>query len=135
MDIRKPRALTPLVAESEATLVGASQVGDRIILSYLGDAKSEARMVTLGGQPVAEINLADIGSASGFGGKPGDPETFYAFSSFARPTTIYRLDKVSGASSVFAELKLNFDPRQSSLAQRSATSTDGHEFTIFLAPK
>src|SRR3546814_13494699 len=90
MDIRKPRALTPLVAESEATLVGASQVGDRIILSYLGDAKSEARMVTLGGQPVAEINLADIGSASGFGGKPGDPETFYAFSSFARPTTIYR---------------------------------------------
>src|SRR3546814_7675414 len=96
MDIRKPRALTPLVAESEATLVGASQVGDRIILSYLGDAKSEARMVTLGGQPVAELNLADIGSASGFGGKPGDPDTFYAFSSFARP----KLGRASGRERV-----------------------------------
>src|SRR3546814_12285126 len=91
------------------------------ILSYLGDAKSEARMVTLGGQPVAEINLADIGSASGFGGKPGDPETFYAFSSFARPTTIYRLDTVSGASSVFAEPKLTFDPRQFSVEKRFYT--------------
>src|SRR3546814_5208031 len=97
MDIRKPRALTPLVAESEATLVGASQVGDRIILSYLGDAKSEARMVTLGGQPVAEINLADIGSASGFGGKPGDPETFYAFRSEEHTSELQSLMRISYA--------------------------------------
>lgn len=135
MDIRKPTALTPLVAENEATLVGASQVGNRIILSYLGDAKSEARMVTLGGQPVAKINLADIGSASGFGGKPGDPETFYAFSSYARPTTIYRLDTVTGASSVFAEPKLTFDPRQFSVEQRFYKSKDGTEVPMFLVMK
>ncbi len=135
MDIRKPKALTPLVAENEATLVGASQVGNRIILSYLGDAKSEARMVTLGGQPVAEINLADIGSASGFGGKPGDPETFYAFSSYARPTTIYRLDTVTGASSVFAEPRLTFDPRQFSVEQRFYKSKDGTEVPMFLVMK
>jgi len=135
MDIRKPTALTPLVAENEATLVGASQVGNRIILSYLGDAKSEARMVTLGGQPVAEINLADIGSASGFGGKPGDPETFYAFSSYARPTTIYRLDTVTGASSVFAEPKLTFDPKQFSVEQRFYKSKDGTEVPMFLVMK
>lgn len=135
MDIRKPKALTPLVAENEATLVGASQVGNRIILSYLGDAKSEARMVTLGGQPVAEINLADIGSASGFGGKPGDPETFYAFSSYARPTTIYRLDTVTGASSVFAEPKLTFDPKQFSVEQRFYKSKDGTEVPMFLVMK
>ncbi|WP_176473578.1 prolyl oligopeptidase family protein [Sphingopyxis sp. GW247-27LB] len=135
MDIRKPTALTPLVTENEATLVGASQVGNRIILSYLGDAKSEARMVTLGGQPVAEINLADIGSASGFGGKPGDPETFYAFSSYARPTTIYRLDTVTGASSVFAEPKLTFDPKQFSVEQRFYKSKDGTEVPMFLVMK
>src|SRR3546814_828155 len=135
MDIRKPQTLTPLVAESEATLVGASQVGNRIILSYLGDAKSEARMVTLGGQPVAEINLADIGSATGFGGKPGDPETFYAFSSYARPTTIYRLDTVTGDSSVFAEPKLTFDPRQFSVEQRFYTSKDGTKVPMFVVMK
>ncbi len=135
MDIRRPKALTPLVAESEATLVGASQVGNRIILSYLGDAKSEARMVTLAGQPVANINLADIGAAAGFGGKPGDPETFYSFSSYARPTTIYRLDTLTGASSIFAEPKLTFDPRQFSVEQRFYHSKDGTEVPMFLVMK
>ncbi len=135
MDIRKPKALTPLVAESEATLVGASQVGNRIILSYLGDAKSEARMVTLAGHPVANINLADIGSATGFGGKPGDPETFYSFSSYARPTTVYRLDTVTGASSIFAEPKLTFDPKQFSVEQRFYRSKDGTEVPMFLVMK
>ena len=135
MDIRKPKQVKPLVAENEATLVGASQVGNRIILSYLGDAKSEARMVTLGGQPVANINLADIGTASGFGGKPGDPETFYAFSSYARPTTIYRLDTVTGESGIFAEPKLTFDPGQFSVEQRFFKSKDGTEVPMFVVMK
>ncbi len=135
MDIRKPKRVKPLVAENEATLVGASQVGNRIILSYLGDAKSEARMVTLGGQPVANINLADIGTASGFGGKPGDPETFYAFSSYARPTTIYRLDTVTGESSIFAEPKLTFDPKQFTVEQRFFKSKDGTEVPMFVVMK
>src|SRR3546814_17861682 len=65
-DIKKPGELTQIVGENEATLVGASRVGDRIILSYLGDAKSEARMVALDGKPIANIHLADIGSALGF---------------------------------------------------------------------
>src|SRR3546814_6207054 len=74
------------------------------------DAKSEARMVALDGKSIANINLADIGSASGFGGKSSDPETFYAFSSYARPTTIYRFDTQTGKSEIFAEPKLTFKP-------------------------
>src|SRR3546814_10073472 len=61
--------------------------------------------------------------------------TFYAFSSYARPTTIYRLDTVSGASSVFAEPKLTFDPRQFSVEQRFYTSKDGTEVPMFVVMK
>ncbi|PKP99082.1 MAG: S9 family peptidase [Alphaproteobacteria bacterium HGW-Alphaproteobacteria-13] len=135
MDIRRPGKLTELVAESEATLVGASRVGDRIILSYLGDAKSEAEMVALDGRKVADIRLADIGSASGFGGKSADPETFYAFSSFARPTTIYRLDTATGQSSIFAEPKLTFKPDDFIVEQRFYPSKDGTEVPLFLVMK
>ncbi|WP_432769693.1 prolyl oligopeptidase family serine peptidase [Sphingopyxis sp.] len=135
MDIKKPAALTQLVGEQAGTLVGASRVGNRIILSYLGDAKSEARMVALDGKPVANINLADIGSASGFGGKSSDPETFYAFSSYARPTTIYRLDTATGKSEIFAEPKLTFDPKQFSVEQRFYTSKDGTKVPMFLVMK
>ncbi|KTE44288.1 MULTISPECIES: prolyl oligopeptidase family serine peptidase [unclassified Sphingopyxis] len=135
MDIKKPEALTQLVGEQEATLVGASRVGNRIILSYLGDAKSEARMVALDGKPVANIKLADIGSASGFGGKSADPETFYAFSSYARPTTIYRLDTATGKSEIFAEPKLTFDPQDFAVEQRFYTSKDGTRVPMFLVMK
>ncbi|WP_257544585.1 prolyl oligopeptidase family protein [Sphingopyxis sp. DBS4] len=135
LDIRKPGELTELVAQNEATLVGASRVGDRIILSYLGDAKSEAEMVGLDGQPISAIHLADIGSAAGFGGNPKDPETFYAFSSFATPTTIYRLDTVTGKSEVFAAPKLTFDPKQFSVEQRFYKSKDGTEVPMFVVMK
>jgi prolyl oligopeptidase len=135
MDIRKPGKLTELVAEDEATLVGASRVGDRIILSYLGDAKSEAEMVALDGRKVADIRLADIGSASGFGGKSADPETFYAFSSFARPTTIYRLDTATGQTEIFAEPRLTFKPDDFTVEQRFYKSKDGTEVPMFLVMK
>ena len=135
LDIKKPGALTELVGENEATLVGASRVGNRIILSYLGDAKSEARMVALDGKPIANINLADIGSASGFGGKSSDPETFYSFSSYATPTTIYRLDTVTGKSEIFAQPKLTFDPKQFSVEQRFYKSKDGTEVPMFIVMK
>lgn len=135
MDIKKPEALTQLVGEQEATLVGASRVGNRIILSYLGDAKSEARMVALDGKPVANIKLADIGSASGFGGKSADPETFYSFASYARPTTIYRLDTATGKSEIFAEPKLTFNPQDFTVEQRFYTSKDGTKVPMFLVMK
>lgn len=135
VDIRTPAKLTELVAESEATLVGASRVGDRIILSYLGDAKSEAEMIALDGRKVADIRLADIGSASGFGGKSADPETFYAFSSFARPTTIYRLDTATGQTEIFAEPKLTFKPDDFTVEQRFYKSKDGTEVPMFLVMK
>jgi prolyl oligopeptidase len=135
MDIRRPGKLTELVAESANTLVGASRVGDRIILSYLGDAKSQAEMISLDGKKVAAIKLADIGSASGFGGKSSDPETFYAFSSYARPTTIYRLDTATGKSEIFAEPKLTFKPDDFTVEQRFYKSKDGTEVPMFLVMK
>src|SRR3546814_19421318 len=98
------------ISDWSSDVCSSDLVGDRIILSYLGDAKSEARMVALDGKPIANIHLADIGSASGFGGKSSDPETFYAFSSYARPTTIYRFDTQTGTSAIFAEPKLPFKP-------------------------
>lgn len=135
MNIKHPEKLTELVAQTSATLVGATRVGDRIILSYLGDAKSEARMVSLTGKPIAEIRLSDIGSAAGFGGKPDDPETFYAFSSFARPTTVYRFNTVTGKSEIFAEPKLSFNPEDFSVEQQFYASKDGTKIPLFVVMK
>lgn len=135
MDVKRRTAPVQIVAESEGTLVGASAVGARIILSYLGDAKSDARMVTLDGKPAGTITLGNIGTAAGFGGKAGDPETFFSFASFARPTTIYRFDTATGKSSVFAEPKLTFNPEDFSVDQHFYTSKDGTRVPMFVIAK
>mgnify|MGYP000900630633 CR=1 FL=1 len=129
------RAPREIVAQNEATLQGAERVGDRIILSYLGDASSQARMVDLAGRPLGEIRLGDIGSAAGFQGRAGDPETFYSFTSFATPTTIYRLNTATGETSVFARPQVAFNPADYSVEQRFYTSRDGTRIPMFVVMK
>lgn len=126
---------TDLIAERAETLERAQIVGNRLILSYLKDAASKAEVVSLDGKPVQQITLNAIGTASGFGGRPGDPETFYAFSSFAQPGAIYRFDSATGQSTVFAQPKLTFNPDDYQVEQRFYTSRDGTRVPLFLVRK
>ncbi len=124
-----------LVAERETTLQRARRVGNRIILSYLGDASSQAEMVDLRGRSVARLTLEAIGTASGFDGSARSSETFYAFTSFNRPTTIYRLNTATGASEVFAQPQVSFDPEDYSVEQRFYASRDGTRIPMFVVMK
>ena len=124
--------LTEIVKQSGDTLVGASLIGNRMILAYLGDAKSEAELRELDGRLVTPIGLPDIGTAAGFGGKGGDSETFYSFSSFATPPTIYRFDTATGKATVFAAPKVAFLPSDYVTEQKFYTSKDGTRVPMFI---
>ncbi|WP_126175318.1 prolyl oligopeptidase family serine peptidase [Tsuneonella rigui] len=126
---------TTVVPEKAEPIDGASIVGDRLIVSYLKDAASRAVIYSLDGKPGKAIELNGIGSASGFGGRPGDPETFYAFSSFNRPSTIYRLDLTTGESSPFVTPKLTFDPDRYVVEQVFYPSKDGTKIPMFIAKR
>nr|WP_246623458.1 prolyl oligopeptidase family serine peptidase [Sphingomonas colocasiae] len=126
---RKPVAIVP---ERPETLVGASIVGAKIVLSYLGDAKSDAEMVHLDGRPAGDVRLPGIGTAAGFGGKVGDPETFYSFSSYTTPPTIYRFDTATGIAEVFARPKTAFDPDRFETVQHFYSSKDGTRIPVFV---
>ncbi len=135
LDAVRRTAPVAIVAEREATLQSAQRVGDRIILSYLGDASSQAELVDLHGRQVSHLTLGTIGTASGFDGDAGNSETFYAFTSYATPTTIYRLDTASGQTSVFARPEVAFDPADYSVEQRFYTSRDGTRVPMFIVMK
>jgi prolyl oligopeptidase len=128
-------AFADVIAERPETLAGARIVGNRLVLSYLKDAATTAEVVSLDGKPVRRISLNSIGTASGFYGKPGDPETFYGFSSFNQPGAIYRFDSNSGKSTPFAQPKLSFDPAQISIEQRFYASKDGTKVPMFIVHK
>jgi prolyl oligopeptidase len=134
VDAKAPR-FKPIVAQTDDTLVGASLVGKRLIVAYLGDAKSEARLFELTGKAVGPVRLPDIGTAGGFGGKTGDSESFYSFSGFTSVPTIYRYDTATNRSSVFFAPKVAFDPQGYETSQVFYPSKDGTKIPMFVIRK
>ncbi|MFM9936651.1 MAG: prolyl oligopeptidase family serine peptidase [Novosphingobium sp.] len=125
-------AWTEVIGERPETLDGGRIVGDRLILSYLQHGSSIAVITDLRGRPQRAITVNAIGSASGFGGRPGDPETFYQFSSFNQPPAIFRLDLRSGEATPFAVPKVSFNPDDFVVEQRSFPSKDGTKVPMYI---
>ena len=136
VDIAKPNAVpVTIVPEDAATLDGASIIGGKLITQYLVDAKTEVRTFDLAGKPQGKIDLPGMGTAGGFGGDSKDPETFFSFTSFTRPTTIYRYDAATGGVTPWAEPKLTFNPDDYTVEQRFYASKDGTKIPMFLVAK
>ncbi|HYU95764.1 MAG TPA: prolyl oligopeptidase family serine peptidase [Sphingomicrobium sp.] len=124
-----------IVAEDAATLDSVSLVGGKLIANYLADAKTEVRVHTLAGTLVRKVELPGIGTAAGFNGRFEDPETFFAFTSFNRPTTIYRYDAATGQATVWAAPRLKFNPDDYAVEQRFYASKDGTRVPMFVVRK
>jgi len=74
---------------------------------------------------LGDVPLPGMGSAAGFAGRAGDPETFFAFSSYTTPPTIYRFNVDTGETSIFAQPRLAFDPGRYVTQLVSYPSKDG----------
>ncbi|MGE0128703.1 MAG: prolyl oligopeptidase family protein [Blastocatellales bacterium] len=124
-----------LVPQAAETLEGVNLVGDHFIASYLKDARAEINLFDLNGKFVREVELPGIGTAAGFGGKRKDAETFYAFTSFTTPTTIYRYDVKTGKSEAYRQPKVDFDPSAYETKQVFYKSKDGTRVPMFITHK
>ncbi|TGY94140.1 prolyl oligopeptidase family serine peptidase [Marinicauda pacifica] len=132
VDLENPDELTDVIAESEAPIEGVSLVGGHLILERLEDVKSAVGVYTTQGELVREVELPGIGATGGFGGEADDPETFYSFTSFNRPTTIYRYNVETGESEVFREPDLTFNPDDFVVEQVFYESTGGAQIPMFI---
>ncbi|MGB3379003.1 MAG: prolyl oligopeptidase family serine peptidase [Allopontixanthobacter sediminis] len=124
-----------VVPETEQPIDGASIVGEKLVLTYLKDATTRAAVFALDGTPQSDIELGALGTAGGFGGEYGDPETFYTFTSFNQPGAIYRLNIVTGEKTEFASPELTFDPEKYAVEQQFYTSKDGTRVPMFIVRK
>lgn len=133
VDLAKPGTQwRELVAEQPETLQQGNVIGNKLVLSYLKDATTRAIVHDLDGKPARAITLNGIGTASGFRGRPGDPETFYSFTSFNQPPAVYRMDLATGETRPFAEPKLTFRPADYDVDQVFYTSKDGTRVPMFV---
>ncbi|HVK02904.1 MAG TPA: prolyl oligopeptidase family serine peptidase [Armatimonadaceae bacterium] len=127
-----PEAWKEIIPQNEDTLQGVSLLGDDFYATYLKDAATRIQVYDLKGKPVREVPLPGIGSAGGFGGKRTDTETFYSFTSFTTPTTIYRYDLKTHTATVFKQAKVAFDPADYETKQVFYASKDGTRVPLFL---
>ncbi len=130
-----PRELKTLIPEAAETLQSVSLVDNTLIASYLKDAHAQVKMFDVAGKFVRELKLPGLGTAGGFGGKRRDTETFYSFTSFTSPPTIYRYDMKTGASTVFRRPKIDFNPDDHETTQVFYPSKDGTKVPMFLSHK
>lgn len=129
------RRLREIVPQDTATLQGANLVGGRLIASYLADAKTEIRRFLPTGKADGAVALPGIGTAGGFGGEQDDAETFFSFTSFATPATIYRYDVASGTATPWQSPKVAFNPDDYSVRQRFFKSKDGTRVPMFIVAR
>ncbi|MCG3136365.1 MAG: Prolyl endopeptidase [Phycisphaerae bacterium] len=124
-----------LIAQGANTLAGVGLVNDQLICNYMQDAHTVIQLHKLDGTPIRELPLPGLGSAGGFGGKRTYTETFYSFTSFTTPGTIYRLDMTTGKSSIFRQPKVDFNPEEYESRQVFYNSKDGTRIPMFIVHK
>ena len=135
VDIANSNKIAEIIPQSSETLGGVSLLNNQFVLNYLKDAYTQIRIHDLKGKFLRNVELPGIGSAGGFGGKREDTETFYSYSSFNAPPTIFRYDMKTGKSSVFRESKVDFKRDDYEVKQVFYNSKDGTKVPMFIVHK
>ncbi len=124
-----------LIPEAEETLEGVGLLNNQFVAAYLKDARTQIKIFNLDGSFVREVALPGVGSAGGFGGKRYDTETFYSFTGYNTPTTIYRYNMVTDESTIYRQPQVAFNPADYETQQVFYTSKDGIKIPMFITCK
>ena len=123
-----------VVPETENVLNGVTFIGGQMILSYMKDASDHAYVYSIDGRMKHEITLPTFG-AVGFSGDKDDKETFYAFTSFTFPNTIYKYDLDRNLSEKYLAPDVKFKAEDYVTEQVFYPSKDGVKIPMFLTYK
>ncbi|MGQ9650717.1 MAG: prolyl oligopeptidase family serine peptidase [Phycisphaerae bacterium] len=134
IDIRNPQQANwkELIPQAPETLQSVSVVDDMFLASYLKDACSQVKVFDLAGKFVREVTLPGIGDTWGFDGKRTDRETFYGYTSYTTPGTIYRYVVKTGESIVYQKPKVRFNSDDYETRQVFYSSKDGTRVPMFI---
>jgi prolyl oligopeptidase len=127
-----PENWQEVIPQTAETLESVGILNNQFVADYLQDAHTKIKIFDLKGTFLREVELPGLGSAGGFGGKRDDTETFYSFTSFTIPGTIYRYDMVKDKSELFRQPKVDFNPEDYETKQVFYHSKDGTKVPMFI---
>lgn len=135
LDLGEGAAARPqtIIPESPEVVRDAAIAGDRLVVHYLGDVKSRLQLFDLEGRPAGEVTLPGVGAVGWpVTGRPWVPELFYSFTSFLAPSTVFRCDLRTGASTPFRPPRVPFGPAAYETRQVFYPSKDGVRVPMFV---
>jgi prolyl oligopeptidase len=137
IDIQKPDSKNwrEIIPQTQETLESVGTINNQFVAEYLKDARSQIKIFEINGNFVREVELPGIGLVGGFDGKKTDTETFYGFTNFTTPGTVYRYDMITGKSTVFRQPKVDFNADNYETKQIFYKSKDGTQVPMFIVHK
>lgn len=124
-----------IIPESKELLEGVTSAGGQLFASYLKDASSKIVQYTYEGVKVKDIELPGIGTVSLGKAEKTDTHTFYTFSNFTTPGTVYKLDITSGKSELYNKPNFKISSDDFETKQVWYTSKDGTKVPMFIVHK
>jgi prolyl oligopeptidase len=125
-----------VIGEKPEPLDGYNTVGGKLFVTYLKDVATHAYVYSLDGKLENEIQLPGLGTAGGFGGRLEDQFTFYSFTTFNFPATIYKYDIATKKSTLFRQPEIpGFKSTDYETTQVFYPSKDGTRVPMFLVYK
>ncbi len=135
IDVTRGRDAKVLIPEAKVALDDVGAVGRKFFAEYLKDAHTQVVEFDHDGKRVGEVALPGLGTAGGFFGHHGDRTTYYSYSSFTTPTTIYSFDLARGTSKLYFHPHLAYDSSQYATEQIFFKSKDGTRVPMFVSYK
>ena len=137
IDLKKPQRdeWKTLVPEASDPLESVSVLNDQFVCTYLRNAASQVTVFNSDGEKAADLELPGLGRVSGFYGWQDHEETFYSFSSFATPDSIFHYDLKDRIAKSFRKPEVRFNPEDFATKQVFFTSKDGTSVPMFITHK
>jgi len=121
-----------VVPESTEAISVASLVGKTLIVQYIVDAHATVETFDLSGNATGEIELPGKGTVAGFGGHSDDVVTFFSYTDFTTPTSVYRYDLESRKSAIINAPSVAIDTSIFTTRQVFYQSKDGTRIPMYI---
>ncbi len=130
----KPALWKDLIPQTQNVL-SVSTGGGKLFAEYLKDATSLIQQYNMDGHLERTIELPSVGTAAGFGTKKEEIETYYTFTSYIYPPTIFKYDIAGGKSTLYKKPAVQFNPEQYESHQVFYPSKDGTKIPMIITYK
>ena len=121
-----------VVGETEDVLESASLFGETFYVSWLKDARGAVSRYDIRGQAIDDMELPGVGTIGGFGGRQDADETFFYFTNYVTPSSIYRFDLKQGKPTLWRQPNVDFEVTDYVTEQLFCKSKDGTKVPIIV---